>query len=152
MAANITSGNLQSYDPGHGIRIFQGLKPDIVLIQEFNYGNNSDASIRRFVNTTFGTEFTYARENGAQIPNGVISRWPITEKGVWEDDASPNREFVWARIDIPGENDLWAISVHLLTNKAKRPGEASQLVRYVEAKVRASDFLVIGGDFRSSSG
>ena len=32
MAANTSSGNRQSYDPGEGTRIFQGLDPDIVLI------------------------------------------------------------------------------------------------------------------------
>ena len=37
VAGNITSGNGQNYNEGHGIRIFQGLKPDIILIQEFNY-------------------------------------------------------------------------------------------------------------------
>jgi hypothetical protein len=36
MAANLSSGNNQSYDPGEGARIFQGLKPDIVMIQELN--------------------------------------------------------------------------------------------------------------------
>ena len=33
-AGNISSGNGQDYDQGHGIRIFQGVKPDIILIQE----------------------------------------------------------------------------------------------------------------------
>lgn len=37
VAANTTSGNNQSYlAPGE--RIFQGLKPDVVLIQEFTIG------------------------------------------------------------------------------------------------------------------
>jgi hypothetical protein len=42
MSANTTSGNNQSYrDPGN--RIFDGLHPDIVLIQEFNiYINSSE--------------------------------------------------------------------------------------------------------------
>ena len=57
MAANITSGNGQDYDPGHGMRIFQGVKPDVVMIQEFNYGTNSAADIRGFVDTAFGTGF-----------------------------------------------------------------------------------------------
>ena len=43
MAANL-NGNTQSYQP-FAIRIFQGLKPDIVAIQEFNYSNNTP---RRF--------------------------------------------------------------------------------------------------------
>ena len=54
MAANITSGNNQSYDGGHGTRIFQGLDPDIVMIQEFNYGDNSPSSIQNYVTSTFG--------------------------------------------------------------------------------------------------
>src|SRR5689334_18836344 len=53
MAANLTSGNGQDYDPGHGARIFQGTDPDIVLIQELNYLGNTDADIRSFVDTAF---------------------------------------------------------------------------------------------------
>lgn len=45
MAANISTGNNQSYDPGHGIRIFKAVKPDIVMIQEFRYGRNNDDDI-----------------------------------------------------------------------------------------------------------
>ncbi|MEL6899487.1 MAG: endonuclease, partial [Cyanobacteria bacterium J06606_4] len=54
MAANTTSGNRQSYDPGEGTRIFQGLAPDIVLIQEFNIGDNSEGAVADWVETTFG--------------------------------------------------------------------------------------------------
>src|SRR5437868_3262504 len=106
MAANITSGNLQSYDPGEGIRIFQGTRPDVVMIQEFNYGDNSATAIRQFVNTAFGTTFSYYREGGAQIPNGVISRYPIIASGEWDDTSVTNRDFAWARIDVPGPKDL----------------------------------------------
>src|SRR5689334_16517688 len=49
MAGNLTSGNNQSYDPGEGIRIFQGTHPDVALVQEFNYGTNSATDIRHFV-------------------------------------------------------------------------------------------------------
>src|SRR5438093_232802 len=48
VTANTTTGNNQSYDPGQGIRIFEGLHPDIALVQELNYGDDSDASIRSF--------------------------------------------------------------------------------------------------------
>ena len=115
MAANISSGNYQNYDPGHGIRIFQGTRPDVVMIQEFNYGDNSATAIRNFVNTAFGSSFYYYREGAAQIPNGVISRWPILASGEWDDPYVSNRDFAWARIDIPGPKDLWVVSVHLLT-------------------------------------
>ncbi|ATB30143.1 hypothetical protein MEBOL_003598 [Melittangium boletus DSM 14713] len=152
MAANISSGNNQSYDPGHGTRIFQGTQPDIVMIQEFNYGSNSAADIRSFVNTAFGSNFYYYRETGAQIPNGVISRYPILESGEWTDTQVSNRDFAWARIDIPGPKDLWVVSVHLLTSgSGVRNTEATNLVNYIKSKVPSGDYLAIGGDFNSDS-
>ncbi len=152
MAANITSGNLQSYDPGHGTRLFQGTDPDIVMIQEFNYGDNSAASIRQFVNTAFGSNFYYYREGGAQIPNGVISRYPIIASGEWDDPQVDNRDFAYARIDIPGPKDLWVVSVHLLTaSSTTRNTEASSLVSRIKASIPAGDYLAIGGDFNTDS-
>nr|WP_242588949.1 lamin tail domain-containing protein [Corallococcus macrosporus] len=152
MAANITSGTGQDYNPGHGIRIFQGTDADVVMIQEFNYGTDSAADIRAFVDTAFGTGFSYYREAGAQIPNGIISRYPIIAAGEWDDTQVSNRDFAWARIDIPGPKDLWAISVHLLTSGSSvRNTEASNLVKFINANVPASDYLVIGGDFNTGS-
>lgn len=152
MAANISSGNYQSYDPGEGVRIFQGIKPDVVLIQEFNYKRNSATELRAFVDDAFGSSFEYYREAGAQIPNGVISRWPIVESGEWDDSAVSNRDFAWARIDIPGPTDLWAVSVHFLTaSSSVRSGEAAQLVSYIKSKIPDGDYLVVGGDFNTGS-
>jgi hypothetical protein len=150
VAANLTSGSNQSYTPGHGARILEGIDPDIVMIQEFNYLTNSSSDLRGFVDSTFGSEFSYYREGGAQIPNGIISRYPILESGEWEDPYVSNRDFAWARIDIPGDRDLWAVSVHLLTSSATtRKNEADQLVLSIRAKVPEADLLVIGGDFNS---
>jgi endonuclease/exonuclease/phosphatase family metal-dependent hydrolase len=152
MAANTTSGTLQSYDPGHGTRIFQGTRPDVVAIQEFNYGSNSATDIRTFVNTAFGTGFYYYREGGAQIPNGIISRWPILAAGEWDDPYVTNRDFAWARIDVPGPKDLWVVSVHLLTSSSgSRNSEATSLVSFIKANVPAGDYLAIAGDFNTSS-
>ncbi len=152
MAANTSSGNLQSYDPGHGIRIFQGTRPDVVMIQEFNYGDNSSTAIRSFVNTAFGTSFYYYREGGAQIPNGVISRWPIIAAGEWDDTQVSNRDFAWARIDVPGPKDLWVVSVHLLTSSSStRNTEAQSLVSRIKASIPAGDYLAIGGDFNTGT-
>lgn len=152
-AANLSSGNGQDYDLGHGQRILQGIHPDIVMIQEFNYLTNSDADIRAFVDATFGTSFAYSRENGAQIPNGVISRYPIMASGVWDDPQVSNREFAWAQIDLPGPRDLWAIGVHLLTSTGTdRTKEAEALVAYLNAQVPSTDALVVlGGDLNTSS-
>nr|WP_216627550.1 lamin tail domain-containing protein [Corallococcus exercitus] len=152
MAANLSSGTGQDYNPGHGIRIFQGTDADVVMIQEFNYQTDSAADIRAFVDTAFGTGFSYYREAGAQIPNGIISRYPIIAAGEWDDTQVSNRDFAWARIDIPGPKDLWAISVHLLTTSSSiRNTEASNLVKFINANVPASDYLVIGGDFNTGS-
>lgn len=152
MAANLSSGNYQSYDAGHGSRIFQGVDPDIVMIQEFNYGSNGAADLRSFVDTAFGTSFSYYREAGAQIPNGIISRYPILASGEWNDASVSNRDFAWARIDIPGPVDLWAVSVHFLTSSSTaRNTEAKSLVSYIKAAVPAGDYLVIGADLNTGS-
>ncbi|WP_437781742.1 endonuclease/exonuclease/phosphatase family protein [Sorangium sp. So ce1097] len=152
MAANLTSGTRQSYDPGHGQRIMQGVKPDIVLIQEFNYGDNGADDARAFVDATFGSAFSYHREVGAQIPNGIISRYPIIEAGQWNDGEVSNRDFAWARIDVPGPIDLWAVSVHFLTRGAStRQAEAQQLVAAIQDVIPEGDYLVIGGDFNTDN-
>lgn len=150
MAANTTSGNFQSYDPGEGTRIFQGLQPDIVLIQEFNIGNNSDSDIEAWIDTTFGEAFVYYREYDAQIPNGIISRYPILDAGEWDDPAVSNRDFAWAKIDIPGDQDLWAVSVHFLTRSATtRNIQANALIKFIQDNIPDQDLLVVGGDLNT---
>ena len=149
LASNLTSGNLQAYEPP-GQRLIDGLDPDIALMQEFNVGGNTPAELRAFVDQVFGPQFFFSREAGVQIPNGVVSRFPIVADGRWDDPQVSNREFAWARIDIPGPRDLWAVSVHLLTASASvRNSEANALAQYVTANVPAGDFLVIGGDFNT---
>ncbi|HSK04987.1 MAG TPA: endonuclease/exonuclease/phosphatase family protein [Kofleriaceae bacterium] len=150
VAGNLTSGNYQAYE-APGTRIFQGLKPDIALIQEFNVGDNAPATVRAWVDTTFGASFFVYREPGAQIPNGIVSRYPILQSGIWEDPVSPNREFAYARIDVPGPKDLWAVSLHLLTTDSSRPAEATALVNYINTNVPAGDYLVVGGDLNSDT-
>ena len=153
LAANLTSGNAQSYDPGHGTRLMQGVQPDVILIQEFDYGDKSEAAVAAYVERTF-PGFDYYREPRANgyLPNGVISRWPIISAGKWEDSESPNREFVWARIDIPGPIDLWAVSLHLLTrNASTRRTEAQQLVGYIQERIPEDDYLIVGGDLNTDS-
>lgn len=148
MAANTTSGPFQAYeDPG--IRIFQGLAPDIVLVQEFNY---RDGSLRDLVDTAFGAAYEFHVEGGdEQIPNGIISRFPIIESGEWEDTLVSNRDYAWARIDIPGSIDLWAVSLHWLTDDSRRVPEANELVAYIADRVPDDVYLVIGGDFNTDT-
>lgn len=157
MAANTSSGNLQSYDPGHGNRIFQGLDPDIALVQEMNVtlngSKNSAATYRSWVDTNFGTGFHYHVETGKSIPNGIVSRYPFLNTGVWEDVEMPDREFVWARIDLPGDMNLLAISVHLSSGggSSTRNVQAGNLRTLIQNNKLATDHVVIGGDFNTDN-
>lgn len=108
--------------------------------------------VESIVDETFGVGFYVHRERGAQIPNGVVSRWPIKESGVWEDSECPNRELVWARIDVPGAVDLWAVSVHFLTrDAATRDREGRELAARLREHVPPADYLVVGGDLNTKS-
>jgi endonuclease/exonuclease/phosphatase family metal-dependent hydrolase len=153
MAANISSGTQQAYE-APGIRIFQGLKPDVVAIQEFNYAGNTAADIRSFIDTAFGTNYSYYRESGSfQIPNGIISRWAIIQSGSWPDSVVNNRSFAWARIDVPGTNDLYVVSVHLLSSgtATDRNTEATEINSNIAANFPAGAWVIVGGDFNTDS-
>lgn len=157
MAANTSSGNGQSYDPGHGNRIFLGLDPDIALVQEMNVtlngSKNSAATYRQWVNENFGSSFFYHVETGKSIPNGIVSKYPFLATGVWEDTQMPDREFVWARIDLPGDMNLLAISVHLSSGggSSVRNTQAGNLRTLIQNNKLASDHVVIGGDFNTDT-
>ncbi len=149
MSANLSSGGAFQYtDPG--IRILQGLKADIVAIQEFNVTNSG--GYRAFVDQNFGTNFSYYVTDGVSLPNGVISRWPILSSGTWS-DPEVVRGFTWATIDIPGSRDLHIVSVHLLTaDAATREREARSITNYIkQAGFPVQDFLVICGDMNTQS-
>jgi endonuclease/exonuclease/phosphatase family metal-dependent hydrolase len=151
MAGNLTTGS-QNYNNGEGIRIFRGTAPDIAMVQEMRYGSNSAADIRTFVDLAFGPEFSYYRGSSGNIPNGVVSRYPILSAGDWVDVKVGDRAFTWARIDIPGDTHLFAISVHLLTSSsANRQAEAAALVNLINANVPPGDWVTISGDFNTSS-
>jgi hypothetical protein len=126
------------------------------MIQEFNVSSSSSTDLRNWVTSTFGSEFSYFRESSGAIPNGVISRWPIVSSGSWDDTTIGDRGFAWARIDIPGDKNLWVVSVHLKassgsSNSNQRQSQAQQLVTYIEANVPADDYLLIGGDCNTYS-
>lgn len=153
MASNLTSGNYQRYETA-GMDILKGLKPDIVAMQEFNYasatlGTNTTAALRDMIDKTFGTNFVYFRQTGVNIPNGIVSRYPIINSGVWDDTLLPDRDFVWAQIDIPGTNDLYIVSVHLKASSSSsstRASEASTLKGLIQANFPANAYIVVAGD------
>ena len=147
MAANTTSGTLQSYEAA-GIRIFQGLNPDIVAVQEFQYGGSSTSNdLRTLVNTAFDASYSFYVEPTGNIPNGIISRYPIITAGSWDDTQVSDRGFAWAQIDLPGTNDLYVVSVHLLTSgSGVRNTEATNLKALIQANFPADAWIIVGGD------
>ncbi|MBU1908887.1 MAG: hypothetical protein KJ726_02445, partial [Verrucomicrobia bacterium] len=151
MAANLTGMEQMYREPS--VRIFRGLLPDIVAIQEFKVADNNH---RAFVDRAFGTNFYYMVEHSFRkvkfsIPNGIISRWPIIASGEWDDLSSWTRDFAWAIIDIPGSRNLHVVSVHFQYSggDADRIREARDLVAYVRECVHPDDFLVIAGDLNT---
>ena len=159
MAANTTSGSGQTYEEpdgpfdGPGLRIFRGLKPDIVAVQELNFRNNTPDDFAALM-TMFGPTYVYFRGQG-RIANGVISRFPFcpgTPPGEWDIADLSDREFTYACLDIPGPVNLWVVSIHLKASSGeeqRRLDESDQLVGYIEANVPVGDYLVIGGDLNT---
>jgi endonuclease/exonuclease/phosphatase family metal-dependent hydrolase len=150
MASNLTSGSNQRYE-GPGLDILQGLKPDVVAMQEFNYSDNSTSAIRQMIDTTFGTNFVYFRESGYSIPNGIISRYPIVTNGSWDSTDLPDRGYAWAQIHLPGTNDLYIVSVHLKassgsSNEARRSAEANEVTGLIQSNFPANAWIIVAGD------
>ena len=154
MAANLTSGPNQEYED-HGNRILQALGPDVVLIQEFNMTNGTTAAAyRSWVDQNFGTNYQYYAQSGVSIPNGVVSRWPISSAGVWDDTTLSDRDFVWAKIELPGTQDLYAVSCHIKASSTssdinQRIAEATALTNYVAQAgwLTNGGYIAIAGDF-----
>ncbi len=150
VAAGLASGGTRQYQPP-GARILQGLDADVALLQEFNVGTNSVAELRAFVDQAFGPEFGFIRQPDVALPTAVVSRYPIMMSGVWSDSHTTDRDFTWARLDVPGPRDLWAVSVHLVTTSSgERDAEAGELVGAISLAVPATDFLVIGGNLNTA--
>jgi endonuclease/exonuclease/phosphatase family metal-dependent hydrolase len=156
MASNLSSGSNMRYET-NGLRILKGLKPDIVVMQEFNcsnsFGINTPAAIRSMIDDTFGTNFSYFRESGYAIPNGIISRYPLIVSGSWVDsDTGVNdRGFAWARIDLPGTNDLHVVSVHLKASNttndvSRRAAEVSELKALISTNFPTGAWTIVAGD------
>lgn len=155
VAANLTSDKHQQWSPdnanhsnpeGAGARILKALKPDVVMMQEFN----TSVPVRQWVNRTLGGEFHVFREEVAGIPNGVLSRYPILSSGSWTDPAVDNRGFAWAELALPGGRRLWAVSVHLHSKGAtSRDRSAKELAKRIKSALPEDALLLIGGDFNT---
>ncbi|MBP9113672.1 MAG: endonuclease/exonuclease/phosphatase family protein [Polyangiaceae bacterium] len=148
VAANLSSGPKQSYDPGHGTRILTGLRPTVTMLQEFNVGENTPSDLAQWVETTHGKGCSYVRGEGS-IPNGIVSCLPVVASGHWKDESVNDRDFVWARIDVPGKVDLFIVSVHLLTHKGRHK-QGVALEKLISANAEDA-WVVVGGDMNTTS-
>ncbi|MDP8214781.1 MAG: hypothetical protein RAO92_00085 [Candidatus Euphemobacter frigidus] len=152
MTANLTSGGWPYiWYKNNSKRLFQGLEPDIVLIQEFNVASGSTRE--EYVNEVFGPGY-YLYYETASSPNGIISQWPFKSSGEWSDPEVPDRDFAWAVINIPGDIDLQVVSVHLKasagpTNRTKRLAEATLIKNYVQANFDNNQYIIVGGDLNT---
>jgi uncharacterized repeat protein (TIGR01451 family) len=149
--ANLTSGGSAVYQPA-GERILQALGADVVAIQEFNV---TDAGGHRaFVDRVFGPEFDFCVEPTGNLPNGIVSRWPIAAWGEWADPQVGDRDFVWATVAVPGGRPLHVVSVHLHSSGgiASREIEARLLTNYVvQAGFHPADLVAVCGDLNTQN-
>ena len=67
VAANLTTGNNQNYNAGEGLRILEGLRPDVVMVQEFNYNSNTTQDFQNFANAVCGSACYVTRETGSLL-------------------------------------------------------------------------------------
>jgi len=162
--ANVSKMN--TFAREESIRIFQGMEPDIALLQE--WAIKATSNHRAYVDEAFGPEFyyylAYSNRNPvgdlAAMPNGIVSRWAMQTWGGWEYQSDPNKPYsAWAIIDLPGkEENLGVVSVHLAPgdtteDKEKRIEEANVIKNYVEANFdTVNDYIVVGGDLNAVSG
>lgn len=93
------------------------------MIQEFNM---RDSTLKAMVTETFGPDF-YDMLGAGSIPNGIVSRFPITSHGAWSSSVLPDRDWDWAVVDLLGPRDGLVVSVHLHTkNTIKRWSSSSR--------------------------
>ena len=157
-SVTIATANLPSsgiLDPCYqeaGERILQALGADVVAMQEFNVFDAGGQ--REFVDRLFGTNYSVYVEPDSFMPNGIISRWPILEAGEWDDPVLGDREFVWAKVDVPGGRPLYVVSIHLFASgtMTDRADEARALTNYLaQAGFHPSDLVVVCGDLNTES-
>lgn len=150
--------------PLQTVRVFQGLNPDVALLQEWNVNQAGGETYREYVDDAFGPEFYYylgySTPGPYYQPNGIVSRWAFQTMGGWPDTSGPGKpDFTWAIIDIPGDVELGVVSVHLkagdtTADKEQRIEEAQLIKDYVENSLvfnPSSNYVVVGGDLNTEN-
>jgi len=153
MTANLPCGGWPNeYYYPQSSRIFQGLKPDIAFIEEFNV--KAPLTRREYIDNALGKNYFLYTGSG-DIPNTIASRWAFQTWGEWVDsEVVGSRTFVWAVIDIPGPIDLQGVCVHLKAsagpkNRSRRLREAVQIRDYVRRNFNSKKYIVVAGDLNT---
>ncbi len=161
MTANVSK--VGTYSREESIRIFQGMGPDVAMLQEWEVTVTN--TYRKYVDDAFGADFYYylgdsSGSGWGYMPNGIVSRWEIQTAGSWQDTSiSPpaDNDFAWAEINLPGNVDLLAVSVHLKADsgeEARRVAQAQVIKDYVEGHLAlnpSSSYVVVCGDLNAES-
>lgn len=121
----------------------------VVLLQNFSVGDNSQAELADWVRRSFGTEFSFVRDDKSLSPSGIISRFSMVQYGVWEssavEDPDADGRSLWAKIKLPGKTDLWVVNTHFALASETRYAQAKDLLAQVVEQVADEDYLIIGG-------
>ena len=154
MAANTTTGRYGLYQ-SDGIRIFKGINPDVIMVQEFLYANKIDELVEKIYGINCLSEKKcYYYQGSRGKPNGIISRYKILKTGYWKDGGYGDRNLDWAIVDIPGDKDLYAISVHLSTKGSEQTAPARMIAKKIAEHKRTYPnkyYYVVGGDFNGTT-
>jgi endonuclease/exonuclease/phosphatase family metal-dependent hydrolase len=147
----------------HGLReALQGLKPDLIALQEVRLHHRGDA--RRFHHHGWpaegqadylapeGYEVAYrsnARTRGGEHGNALLSRWPLGH--IHQHDVSDHRleqrGILHVEVDRQGGPALHVLVLHLGLFHGSRVRQIERLGRYIEAEVPADAPLIATGDF-----
>ncbi len=160
MAANTTSGTDQLYE-APGMNMFYAMDPDIILVQEFA---ESAEDVVDKLKSYFHTDYHYYAGNG-RIGNGIIVKGDLSIKDTFSMPSVVrtirDREYNAAIIDLPGDKDLIAVSLHLYTKcndeyaEMSSPSQRSEypaVAEFIQSILDTGDYYVaVGGDFNSRS-
>ena len=166
MTANTTTGNKQRYEE-YGMRGFYAMDPDIILIQEFK---NSAENVVALLEEHFKTDYHYYVFNDDEnelipddeyiyrtgritnnISNGIITKGDLKIiKGYHKNsavDTIVDRGYDAVIVDLPGEKDLLAFSLHLSYNYSiSEHASVRKMAETIQMKENADFYYAIGGD------
>jgi len=159
----------------HGQRILASLQPDILLLQECIFENDTTQGLEAYFQPIFFNRpvFWYrpqlSRAVGGAHPDCIVSAYPFVERGFspnrmgktanQNNEANPandennthgRRNAIWVRFLLPSNRNLWVVTAHFSSpkdgNDTPQVLQAQALVQGVEALTsRGNDDLVIFG-------